>query len=778
MKTLLCVGALGVLASFASAQTRIQILHASDLEGGVDAIGDAPNFAAVVQALENDATGKSVPSMVLSSGDNYIPGPFFSAAGDRSLRTPLRTVLANPAAREGDGRVDLAIMNVVGFDAAAVGNHEFDNGPNTFGGLIGTDIRNGNEPRWLGAQFPYLSANLDFSGESSLSRLFTGQLRPSTDFESPIDDLQKAASAPKLAAAAIVVRGGERYGIVGATTPLVQSISSTGGVVVKSPGAGSNDMALLAQVLQPTIDSVLQAGVNKVILVSHLQQFALEQALIQRLRGVDIVIAGGSDRLLADSSDRLRAGDTAQGPYPTVTTNADNDPALLVSTDGQYSYVGRLVVSFDARGVVIPTSVTAAESGAFVTDDQGVIDTFGSLSAAFAPGTKGARVRTLTNAVSGVVRTRDGNIVGKASVFLEGRRTPVRTEETNFGALTAQANLAVAQDFDGTVLVSAKNGGGIRNPIGSIDGSTGALGPNKANPLSGKQAGEVSQLDIENTLRFNNGLTLITLTRAQLKGSPRTRGGGVGQRRNAGSVRPVRRHLVQLRPDAGSRFTGSLRLADQAWGSRADRGAGRRRRGSNPVRIVTLDFLANGGDSYPYPGYVQQNPQFANVVQLRQQNLPDGRSTFAPAGSEQDALAEFFLANFAQAPYAIDDSAVEDDQRVQQVGTRPGLRVQPDRFQQRFTLTDAQARSVFVVAVGLQGAVTRLDLGALGDLEYGIRSVLLLPAGVTSRDGDAQFRLPRVRLPVRFAAQVLVVDSVGRNGIDVSTSESVAFGGR
>ena len=83
------------------------------------------------------------------------------------------------------------------------------------------------------------------------------------------------------------------------------------------------------------------------------------------------------------------------------------------------------------------------------------------------------------------------------------------------GNLTADANLAVARSVDDTVLVSLKNGGGIRAPIGEVDSNGNEL-PTAANPLSGKEAGEISQLDIENTLRFDNGLTLITLTPEQL----------------------------------------------------------------------------------------------------------------------------------------------------------------------------------------------------------------------------------------------------------------------
>jgi alkaline phosphatase len=131
---------------------RLQILHASDLEGGVNAIADAPNFAAVVEALEADAASADTPSILLSAGDNYIPGPFFNAAGDRSLRDDLQTVyqeLFNQPGltniREGAGRVDVSIMNILGFDASALGNHEFDPGTRTLRDIIGTDIRDSND---------------------------------------------------------------------------------------------------------------------------------------------------------------------------------------------------------------------------------------------------------------------------------------------------------------------------------------------------------------------------------------------------------------------------------------------------------------------------------------------------------------------------------------------------------------------------------------------------------------------------------------------------------
>jgi 2',3'-cyclic-nucleotide 2'-phosphodiesterase (5'-nucleotidase family) len=763
------LAALG-LSVAATAQTRVQILHTSDLEGGVDAIDDAPNFAAVVEALEQLAGVRSVPSILLSAGDNYIPGPFFGAAGNSSLRSTFRTVLNNPAAREGEGRADITVMNLIGFDASAVGNHEFDAGVSAFADLVGTDIRNGTEARWLGAQFPYLSSNLDFAN-SSLSGLFTSQILESTAFESPLNDLVKAAAAPKFAPSTIVRRGNELFGIVGATTPIVESISSTGDVQVKNPGAGSNDMAKLAQVLQPTIDALIAQNVNKIILVTHLQQFALEQQLIGLLKGVDVIIAGGSDTILADSTDRLRVGDVAKGPYPFVTTNADNDPALIVSTDGQYSYVGRLVISFDAQGRVQPSSVQASESGVYATDTKGVTDLWGSTQAAFATGTKGGAVKVLTDAVQGVVIAADGNILGKSNVWLEGRRAFVRTQETNWGYLSAKANLAVAESFDNSVLVSHKNGGGIRNPIGNVDSVTGELGPNVANPLSGKKAGEISQLDIQNTLRFNNGLTLLTLTRAQLKEVLEHAVAGSGGTNTPGQYGHFAgiTYSYDVSKPAGQRVDFACLTKSGVQEPVVVQGG--MVMGTGSVRIVTLNFLADGGDSYPFPSFVTANPSFANRVDLVNANLGAGQSTFASAGSEQDAMAEFLLANYMSTPIMERDTAVELDQRQQQIGTRPTLVASlPSPATQRFSISGGSANTPFFFVFGTQTTSILADLGAPNT--WGVNPILVVLMGATDANGDATIDAPS---GVHALVQAMFLENLSAAKLETSTSNTVGF---
>jgi len=332
----------------------LQLLHFSDAEAKSLAIDTAPNLAAIVDAFED----QYVNSITLSGGDNYIPGLFFDAQADQRVQDAL--------GYSGGPKVDIAIHNAIGVQASTVGNHEFDKGTANFASAISAS------GEYDGALFPYLSANLDYSGDANLAPLFTETLG---------DGLELAADlANRLVPSAVIEEGGEKIGLVGATTQLLANLTSTGGVVVE--GVAQNDMAALAAQLQPYIDDLIAQGVNKIIVMSHLQNLELEEALAPFLEGVDIILGAGSNTRLADDNDVLDTFNgsrpaEAQGDYPIVTQGADGGTTLIVNTDAEYTYLGRLVVDFDADGNIMLDSLDDTINGAYAAIDETVAAIYG-----------------------------------------------------------------------------------------------------------------------------------------------------------------------------------------------------------------------------------------------------------------------------------------------------------------------------------------------------------------------------------------------------------------
>lgn len=693
---------------------RLQVLHASDMEADASSVSAAPQFAALVDKLE-DLAGNNA-SITIGAGDCFIPGAFLSAGNDISTRAALKTALgatfgynaSGVDLRENPGRPDIAILNATGFDATCIGNHEWDLGATEFANIVlPLPQTSRTTMRHYGAAFPFLSANLDFSADSTLNARYTASIRNTGAFAPhPNENYPGINASPtnaKLAKSAIIERGGEKIGVLGVTPPDLASISSPGLVTVTGPTGAvvvsprTYDIDALAAHLQPTVDALVAAGCNKIVMATQLQQIDNEKLLATKLRHVDIIVAGGSGTIYSNSGI-LQPGDTAAGAYPFTTTDLDGKTVAVVSGEGQYQYLGRLVVEFNAAGditTIDPSSDNIAVTPAAVAANWGAADPY-------ATGTRGGTVKAVADAVGAVINAKDGLILGRSSVYLEGRRTSIRQQETNFGNLSADANLWYAQQLDPTVEVSIKNGGGIRNSIGSVDAG-GTPQPTAANPGAGKAAGDVSQLDLEDSLKFNNNLTLLTVTAQQLKvllehGVQGSNGTGAdkstpGQFCQLGGIMVV----ADLAETAvGYTSSGSpAQISSVNGGSRIryaalvdDNGDPTEVLVSNgivlnptrPVRLVTLNFLANsspagsdfGGDSYPFPWAIRTNPS-ANRLDLTSDSTANGYTLAVStlggvngAGTEQDAFAEYMLAFHASTPFAKADTLADLDRRILQ----------------------------------------------------------------------------------------------------------------
>lgn len=624
-------------ASLPDTAFELQVLHIADMDSGGNLVENSQNISAILAKFRAENPDNTV---FLSSGDNYIPGSFFNASADASLQEELGV----PSA----GRGDIEILNQLGLDASAFGNHDFDQGTAKVLNLIAPETAGAQT--WRGAQFPYLSANMNFSGDASLASL-----------ADPANDGQEASSlAGKIAKFAVITVNGEEIGVVSAATPTLPNITTLNGATVSPTLDGSGNFSIddLAAEIQPSINVLLNRGINKIILLGHMQQITVEEQLATRLTGVDLIIAGGSNTRLFDSNDLIRAGDTSQGEYPKQFTSASGDPVLLVNVDADYKYLGRIVLPFDEDGEVIVDRLDPPVNGAYATDAAGLAAL--ELDASDVQ----PEVAAIAQDILAVNQALEGVILGSTSVYLEGDRTFVRKQESNLGNLTADANLAAGQASDMLAAVSLKNGGGIRGSIGTIlvpPGGTGAAQklPPQADESVGKQEGDISRGDIERALSFNNALSLLDVTAQQLKdllehgvsNYDLAAAQGAGQFPQIGGVRfsfdPTAasgsrvRTIVVNDPDGLGPLTGPQTVFS----------GGQFRVPVNQVyRMATLSFLADGGDGYPFP------TMNVNRVDLD----TTGDAGFAVEGREQQALADFLEATTSRAmPFTQADSGAD-----------------------------------------------------------------------------------------------------------------------
>ena len=515
-----------------------ELLDAS--QGDAD-FGGVARFATLMHQLRDQAdadrpscedrqpgSGPCGGTIVVSSGDNFLAGPEFNASLTRGVPY-----------------FDAVALDLVGYDAMAIGNHEFDFGPEVLADFI-ESFQPGRIER-------FLSANLDFSGEPRLAALVADH---------------------RIKRARVITKGGREIGIVGATTPALPFISSPRNVV-----AGD-----VAPAVQAEVDRLTRRGVKIIVLISHLQSITEDLALIPLLRDVDIAVAGGGDELLANRDDVLVPGDVAVGPYPATATDGAGRSVPVVTTSGAYNYVGRLIAGFDEEGNLV--RVRKRESGpvrvAGGTNPDAVAPHRAIESRVVAP-------------VQASIEALAANVIATSEVELDGRRTEIRSVETNEGNLVADALLwqanELAADFGiDPAQVGIQNGGGIRND---------AIIP----------AGSFSELATFDILPFSNLVAIVSdLPREQFKEILEN----AVSRVEAGDGR-----FAQI---AGFSFTwdpsGTAQILDESFavttpGTRIvdvelDDGTVIVQDGSvvagDGIDIATIDFSARGGDQYPFRG--------------------------------------------------------------------------------------------------------------------------------------------------------------------------------
>ena len=412
----------------------ITILHNNDGESKLlpDDGSDpgAARFVALMKQLQASAAGDAV--VTLTSGDNFLASQEFGVS----------------LAREGPLYDSVALSGV--YDAMALGNHDFDMGPEVTARFI-----KGFDPA-----IPFLSANLDFSAEPELQALVDEGL---------------------IAGSTIIEKGDRRIGVIGAVTPMLPNISSPRNVAV-SP---------VLPAVQAEVESLEAQGINVIVLVSHLQDVDEEIQLVASLSGVDVVIAGGGDDLLRNEGDTCLPDEEAVAPYPIMVEDASGTMVPVVTAPGGYRCIGVLDVEFDTAGSVVAADGRSVGVGFDVEPD---------------PDVQANVIEPLSAAVARI----SSEVIGASEVELDGRKPMIRTVATNEGNLMADALRAaatnLADEFGSPVPdVAIQNGGGIRNdsviPPGDITvGTTWDIAPFRNFVVVGEVPREVFHVLLEQAL--------------------------------------------------------------------------------------------------------------------------------------------------------------------------------------------------------------------------------------------------------------------------------------
>lgn len=635
-------------------------------ESGMLGVTTAPILGALIDKFDDQYSN----TLVIAEGDSFIPGPWLIGGSDPSL-SALPSIGSTAL-----GRPDIAIMNAFGTDVSALGNHEFDLGSPIFQASITPS------GKWLGAQFPFITANLDFSADSSLKSIADTSLGGTANTAG----LEASSIKAKIAPYAIVTQGGEKIGIVGATTYDLLQKTSPNGTKPKDDGdATTNDLQEVAVYIQAAVDALKNSGVNKVVLVDQLDTIERNKLLAPLVTGIDIMVAGGGHERLGDATDIAvgsngHTADFIAADYPIIVSAKDGKNTLIVTTDTEYTYLSRLVVEFNQDGEILTDKLNTSINGAYASSQanlQAAYNTSQSAAEIVASSTIGSSVSAITTAINSIISSKDAVIFGYTSVYLEGDRAYGRAQEVNLGDLTADANLYVASKglAAGTLLGSLKNGGGLRASIGTVD----ANGiKSKPGATDVKPAGAISQLEIENALRFDNKLIVFDTTPKGLLAILNYAAGlsaGNGGYAQIGGVRfsfdPSKPNGEKVQDiaiyDLGGKF-----IAKVADNGVIDANA------PKSITLSTLNFTANGGDGYPIKAnatnfrYLLADGSISNPIDS---SLDFTAVANVPVNAlgEQAAL-QSYLKDFYGTPdkaYGVADTIQAEDQRIQNLLVKP-----------------------------------------------------------------------------------------------------------
>ncbi len=509
-------------------------------------------------------------------------------AGDAFLASAtLQLTLGDPNAPV----YDALAQSQMPYDAHTLGNHEFDYNPDFLQRFIEAFEVNGELTQ------PFLAANLDFSGEPGLQALVTNN--PNRVLLDPVTDGRVIGST------AIITDEvtGIPFGIIGVSPFYLPSISSPRGVTVTTP-----DVTSTGQLIQQEADRLTnEYGIARIIVVSHLQDIEEDIGLAPTLSNVDAIVAGGGDELLVNSNldeqMQLLPGEgssISDNPYPTMVTGADGNRILIVTTAGNYKYVGRLDVQFNSSGNVVGYISEESYPRRVIPDTPDNASAIAALGVTDAVTPSPDIVSSVQVPVADGLEALDAQPVARSEITLDTSRAGARERESNTGNMVTDSYIyaydqaAGAGAFPargpGNQVIAIQNGGGIRQNAGDTL-------PVGDDIISVRNTFDV--LAFFNTMTVVQDVTPTELKQVFERSGSRIGGGQFLQISGLTVEYDVSRTAQVIDSDAATITT----PGDRVRSITLDDGTqivvdGQVDAGAPNVSIVTNSFTAGGGDDY------------------------------------------------------------------------------------------------------------------------------------------------------------------------------------
>ena len=251
--------------------TRLKIFYTNDWHGQTDNMGGI--LGASLQ-FDSCTQGQKLDTLKLIAGDSWT-----------GANTKKNSLILN-------------LMNYMGFDACAVGNHELDSGSK---GLLDT-IKSSYHTK-------FVSSNLK----------------------------TKQGETPNgIVSSFVKEENGNKYGIIGLSPIDLKTVVAE----EKIPDLDVLSLNDTIKNTQAEIDKLKAQGVNKIIILSHIGK-DLDTTLAQSLDGVDIIVGG-------HSHDKIQSASEGEN----LVRSKSGEPVIILQTGQNAENYGILDVQFNPEGIL------------------------------------------------------------------------------------------------------------------------------------------------------------------------------------------------------------------------------------------------------------------------------------------------------------------------------------------------------------------------------------------------------------------------------------------